>query len=106
MSKQTLSRTAVVLSLGTLRPLPARPLHRIGDVARFVGVETHVIRYWEGEFRLWFGAMQRSKSGQRVYTSKQGQLFATIRDLLYVELYTMDGAKRQLRLAAERLKAG
>ena len=51
----------------TDEPTPSRSdaaAYRIGEVAQLVGVDAHVLRYWESEFRL---KPERSASGQRVY---------------------------------------
>ena len=44
--------------------IPDKLFYRIGEVASLVGVETHVLRYWESEFKM---RPQRSPSGQRMY---------------------------------------
>lgn len=67
---------------------------RIGDLARELDVEPHVLRFWESEFHL---RPNRAKSGQRVYTEAQQNRLRLIRFLLREELYTVDGARRQLR---------
>ena len=36
--------------------------YRIGEVAQQVGVDAHVLRYWESEFKM---KPHRSSSGQR-----------------------------------------
>ena len=70
-----------------------RAAYRIGEVAGLVGVDAHVLRYWESEFRL---KPERSTSGQRVY--RQGDLsrFLRIKSLLHDEGYTIAGARRVL----------
>lgn len=81
--------------------LPIRMFYRIGDISRWLDVPTHVLRYWETEFAVHL-PVERSKHGQRIYNRQQAVRLAVIKELLYVELYTIAGAKRQLRLAAER----
>ena len=83
-------------------PSPVVPLvrlerswYRIGEVSKLLGVEPHVLRYWESEFRGL--RMERSKSGQRVYSRAVVERFVWIRHLLYVERYTIEGARRKLR---------
>ena len=44
--------------------VPDKLYFRIGEVAELVGVEAHVLRYWETEFKL---RPHRSSSGQRLY---------------------------------------
>lgn len=75
---------------------------RIGEIARWLDLEPHVLRYWETEFKGHLGRVERARSDQRLYSRRNAVVFAVIKELLYVELYTIAGAKRQLRLAAER----
>ncbi len=67
---------------------------RIGEVASLVGVEPHVLRYWEREFR----AIRPTKStnGQRVYSRVDVDKLKQVRDLLYNERFTIEGAKKKL----------
>jgi DNA-binding transcriptional MerR regulator len=78
---------------------PPAPLEkfffRIGDVSELVGVEPHVLRYWETEFRSI--RPRKSRKGQRVYSRRDVELLTKIRHLLYIEGYTIDGARRRLR---------
>lgn len=84
--------------------LPANKHYfRIGEIARWLDEEAHVLRFWEEQFgRLLTGDVARSRRGQRNYTRAQAISFAAIQELLRVELYTIEGAKRRLRLARER----
>ena len=68
---------------------------KIGEVAKLTGVEQHVLRYWEDEF----DALQpkKNKSGQRVYEKKNIELIFKIKRLLYLERYTIVGAKQKMR---------
>src|SRR5258707_5928877 len=74
--------------------LPSKLYFRIGEVAELVGVEPHVLRYWEREFRT----IRRTKSakGQRVYSRRDLENLLRVRDLLYKEGFTIAGAKKQL----------
>lgn len=81
--------------------LDVREYYRLGEVARWLGVAPHAVRFWSDEFALFLPA-QRNKSDHRVFSRKQALMLGVIRELLYTELYTIAGAKRQLRIAAER----
>lgn len=74
--------------------LPSKLFFRIGEVAGLVGVEPHVLRYWEREFR----AIRPTKSskGQRVYSRKDVENLLRVRALLYEEGFTIAGAKKKL----------
>lgn len=74
--------------------IPDKQYFRIGEVARLAGVKTHVLRFWEGEFR----SLKPSKTAtnQRVYSRRDVALVLRIRDLLYDQGYTIAGARRHL----------
>ena len=74
---------------------PEKLYYRIGEVASIVGVEPHVLRYWETEFRSI--RPQKSRKGQRVYSRKDVDRLLTVKELLYDHRYTIAGAKRKLR---------
>jgi DNA-binding transcriptional MerR regulator len=68
--------------------------YRIGEACEIVGVEPHVLRYWETEFPSL--APPKNKAGQRTYRPKDIELLLTIRKLLYEEGFTIAGARKQL----------
>ncbi len=78
--------------------LPGKLYFRIGEVAELVGVEPHVLRYWETEFRM---RPHRSSSGHRLYRKKDIQRFLRIRKLLHTEGFTIAGARKALAEASE-----
>ena len=80
---------------GTLATLPTKLYFRIGEVASAVGVETHVLRYWETEFRSI--RPQKSSRGQRVYSRRDVETLMRVKELLYDRGFTIAGARRQLR---------
>jgi DNA-binding transcriptional MerR regulator len=75
--------------------LPPKLYFRIGEVASLVGVEPHVLRYWEREFR----SIRPGKSakGQRVYSRRDVENLLRVRELLYAEGFTIAGAKKRLQ---------
>ncbi|HSO00435.1 MAG TPA: MerR family transcriptional regulator [Candidatus Nanopelagicales bacterium] len=75
--------------------LPAKLYYRIGEVASIVGVEPHVLRYWETEFRS--VRPQKSAKGQRIYSRRDVETLLKVKDLLYAHRFTIAGAKRKLR---------
>jgi DNA-binding transcriptional MerR regulator len=74
--------------------LPAKLYFRIGEVAELVGVEPHVLRYWEREFRTI--RPTKSAKGQRVYSRRDVENLMRVRELLYKEGFTIAGAKKRL----------
>src|ERR1700760_806477 len=75
--------------------LPTKLYFRIGEVANAVGVETHVLRYWETEFRSI--RPQKSSRGQRVYSRRDVETLMRVKELLYDRKFTIAGARKQLR---------
>lgn len=73
--------------------LPDKLYFRIGELAEIIGVEPHVLRYWEQEFRV---RPQRSPSGQRMYRRRDIARFLRIRTLLHKQGFTIQGARRAL----------
>lgn len=71
---------------------------RIGQVARQLGVEPYVLRFWEEEFPQLIAA--RTAKGQRYYTEEHVHLLQRIRHLLYEEKLTIKGARQRLEDAA------
>ena len=67
---------------------------RIGELAKVVGVERFVIRFWEKEFNI---TPERSEGKQRFYDDKECKGFQEIKDLLYNKKYTIEGAKMELK---------
>lgn len=69
--------------------------YRIGEVSSIVGVEPHVLRYWESEFRS--VRPQKSARGQRIYSRRDVETLLKVKELLYSHRFTIAGARRKLR---------
>ena len=68
---------------------------KIGEVAEIVGVAPHVLRYWETEFRS--VRPQKSSKQQRVYRRRDVERLLRIKHLLYVDKFTIAGARKRLK---------
>lgn len=79
----------------TQAQIPSKLYFKIGEVARIVGVEPYVLRYWETEFREIEPVKSRTK--QRLYRRKDVELILRIKGLLYKEGFTIEGARKQIR---------
>ncbi|NLZ16719.1 MAG: MerR family transcriptional regulator [Desulfobulbaceae bacterium] len=78
----------------TASDIPDKAYFRIGEVSRLVGVDTHVLRYWESEFTII--KPFRGKSKQRLYRRQDVETLLRVRQLLHGEGYTIAGAKKAL----------
>jgi DNA-binding transcriptional MerR regulator len=74
--------------------VPKKLYYKIREVCEIVGVEAHVLRFWESEFPAL--SPPKTKSGQRIYRPKDIELLLLIRRLLYEEGFTIAGARKQL----------
>ena len=74
--------------------IPEKAYFRIGEVSKILDVKPYVIRYWETEFRT--VKPVRTKTAQRLYRKKDVQELLNIKNLLYFQRFTIDGAKKQI----------
>jgi len=78
--------------------IPEKIFFKIGEVCEIVGVQAHVLRYWETEFPMF--SPQKNKSGQRSYRRKDVETALNIKQLLYKEMFTIAGARKKLQADA------
>ena len=71
-----------------------KPFLKIGEVAKWIGVKPHVLRYWETEFPSL--KPRKNPSGQRIYAKADIEAIVEIKNLLYNQRYTISGAKKRL----------
>lgn len=67
----------------------------IGDVAEELGLETHVIRFWEDNFEQI--KPEIGKGGRRYYYNKQVKILKSIKKFLYEDGYTIAGLQKMLK---------
>ncbi len=75
--------------------IPEKIYFKIGEVCELVGVQAHVLRYWETEFPML--SPQKNKSGQRSYRRRDVEIALRIKQLLYNEMFTIAGARKKLQ---------
>jgi DNA-binding transcriptional MerR regulator len=75
--------------------IPDKLYFKIGEVAKFTGIKTHVLRYWETEFKTI--RPNKSRSNQRLYRKQDVDLILHLKDLLYNQGFTIAGARKKLR---------
>ncbi len=76
--------------------IPEKIFFKIGEVCDLVGVQAHVLRYWETEFSML--SPQKNRSGQRSYRRRDVETALRIKELLYDDLFTIAGAKKKLQV--------
>jgi DNA-binding transcriptional MerR regulator len=78
----------------TLPPIPAKRYFTIGEVSDLCAVKPHVLRYWEQEFAQLKPVKRRGN--RRYYQHHEVLLIRRIRDLLYEQGFTINGARHRL----------
>ena len=90
-------------SPAVLPPIPAKRYFTIGEVSELCGVKPHVLRYWEQEFTQLKPVKRRGN--RRYYQHHEVLLVRRIRELLYEQGFTINGARNRLD-ENERLPRG
>lgn len=69
--------------------------YSIGEVAEKLDVNTSLLRFWEKEFQ--FEVSKKNKKGNRLFSLKEIEKINKIYQLVKVEGYTLEGAKKALK---------
>jgi len=77
-----------------LPQIPAKRYFTIGEVSELCAVKPHVLRYWEQEFTQLKPVKRRGN--RRYYQHHEVLLIRRIRDLLYEQGFTINGARHRL----------
>lgn len=79
--------------------IPDKLYFKIGEVGKLAQVPTHVLRYWETEFK---GIKpKRAGSKQRLYRRQDVELILRIKYLLHEQGYTIAGARKLIESGEE-----
>ena len=79
--------------------IPDKLYFKIGEVSKICGLPSHVLRFWETEFKKI--NPRRTASGQRMYTQKNIQMILEIKHLLHEKKFTIAGARKYLNAKTE-----
>jgi DNA-binding transcriptional MerR regulator len=74
--------------------IPKKAYYSISEVCSFTSLQPHVLRYWEGEFPQL--RPKKNRAGNRAYREKDIILIKNVKHLLYVEKFTISGARKKL----------
>ena len=80
--------------------------YSIGEVCDLTGLKPHVLRYWETQFEVLHPG--KNRAGNRVFRAQDIELVMLVKNLLYVQKYTIEGANKRLleMRQAEELEGG
>lgn len=76
--------------------------YSISEVSRITSLKQYVLRFWETEFSELRPA--KNRAGKRIYRISDIRLIFLIKKLLYIDKYTIEGARRQLRKMRQKNK--
>jgi len=74
--------------------IPDKLYFKIGEVSKISGLPSHVLRFWESEFKKI--KPRRTVAGQRSYTQKDVAMILEIKHLLHEKKFTIEGARKYL----------
>ena len=74
--------------------IPDKLYFKIGEVSKISGLPSHVLRFWESEFKKI--KPRRTTAGQRSYTQKDVAMILEIKHLLHEKKFTIEGARKYL----------
>jgi len=74
--------------------IPDKLYFKIGEVSDISGLPSHVLRFWESEFKKI--KPRRTSTGQRAYTPKDVAMILEIKHLLHEKKFTIEGARKYL----------
>ena len=78
-----------------MNTIQSKLYYSISEVADMTGVKAHVLRYWESEFPDL--RPKKNRAGNRSYRDRDIRMVTLIRDLLYKQGFTIQGARLQLK---------
>lgn len=86
-----------------LPDIPDKHTFKIGEVARLVGVKTHVLRFWEREFASI--RPRKGSNGHRLYSRGDVEQLRDVRALLHERRMTIAGARALLDQGDEAVQS-
>ena len=75
-------------------PVAKKVYYSIGEVCDLSGLKPHVLRYWETQFQVLNPT--KNRAGNRVYRQRDVEIVLLVKNLLYEEKYTIEGANQKL----------
>lgn len=76
-------------------PILKKAYYSIGEVCDLTGLKPHVLRYWETQFEMLHP--NKNRAGNRVFRPQEIEFILLVRNLLYVEKFTIEGARQKLK---------
>lgn len=82
--------------------LKDKQYYKIGEVAKAFGVNTSLIRFWEGEFDII--KPKKNKKGNRLFRKEDIKNLQMIYHLVKEKGFTLEGAKKKLKEKPQQMQ--
>jgi len=85
-------------------PIAKKAYYSIGEACDLTDLKPHVLRYWETQFPTL--KPKKNRAGNRVYRREDIDSILHLKNLLYGQKYTIEGARKKLKemRAGEKIK--
>ena len=80
--------------MAKVQPKVKKLYYAIGEVSELTKLKAYVLRYWETEFSQL--RPPKNRAGNRTYRQRDIDIILKIKDLLYNQKFTIDGARKIL----------
>src|SRR5579859_1249985 len=74
--------------------IPDKLYFRIGEVSKLTKTPEYVLRFWETQFPQL--KVRKSSTGHRMFRRREVEMVIEIKDLLYQQGFTIEGARKKL----------
>jgi len=75
--------------------IPEKIFFSMGEVSKITGLPSYVLRFWENKFPSLHP--QKSRGGHRRYQKRDIEQIILIKNLLYRDGFTIQGAQKELK---------
>ena len=86
--------------MSKIQPKVKKLYYAIGEVSDLTNLKAYVLRYWETEFSQL--KPPKNRAGNRTYRQRDIDTILKIKDLLYNQKFTIDGARKILSAKEEK----
>lgn len=86
------------------REIPEKIFFSVGEVSEITGLPPYVLRFWENKFTSLHP--QKSRGRHRRYQKRDIEQILLIKNLLYKNGFTIQGAQKELKKKKDDLNVG
>ncbi|NNF05376.1 MAG: MerR family transcriptional regulator [Candidatus Eisenbacteria bacterium] len=87
---------------GSLKTKDSKLYYSISEASSITEIKPHVLRYWETQFKML--RPKKNKAGNRMYRKRDLKLILLLKELLYDQGFTIQGARKKLQDERDQIK--